>query len=84
MSSRSWPPRASDTQVRDVYRAVDQVSIEISTLETWRTRIMEAIRNGFVTTTNGERRQLDETSGIDILANLVERSRLSVNPDFYG
>ncbi|KAK6640549.1 hypothetical protein RUM44_012245 [Polyplax serrata] len=84
VSSRSWPPRHSNALLRDVYREIDQIKFDLSDLERWRDRLLDAIAQGAIIDANGRRIQLDETTGIDILGNLIESSIISANRNYYG
>jgi len=44
VSSRSWPPRYSGAILKDVHR--DPVNFDLSDIERWRDRIMDAIAQG--------------------------------------
>jgi hypothetical protein len=70
--------------LKDLNRAADQINMEVASLERWRERFLEAIANGSVTLANGQRQQLDETRGIDILGDIMESSQLNPNPNLYG
>lgn len=70
--------------MKDLNRQADQINLEIASLERWRERFLEAIANGAVTLANGQRQQLDETRGIDILGDIMESSQLNPNPNLYG
>lgn len=47
-NNRTYPPRAQNTLLVDVNRPVDGVGVEISDIERWRDRILEAIDAGFI------------------------------------
>jgi len=54
-------------------------------MERWRERLLEAAQQSTYTDPQGRRVPLDETTGIDILGNILESSQqLSPNPNFYG
>ncbi|XP_013143797.1 PREDICTED: phenoloxidase subunit 1-like [Papilio polytes] len=84
VASRSIPPRFENSIIRDLDRPVDQIRIEVSELETWRDRYLEAINNNAILLPNGRQMTLDETKGIDVLGNLMESSVLSPNRVYYG
>ncbi|XP_017867686.1 PREDICTED: phenoloxidase 2 [Drosophila arizonae] len=84
VSSRAWPPRFDNTRLGDLNREQDQINLEVADLERWRDRIYEAIHQGFVMDERGQRVELDETRGIDILGNILESSILSPNRTLYG
>lgn len=83
-ASRTWPARPTGAILRDISRQADQLDFDIQDLERWRDRIYEAIHTGSITKINGERVQLTEKSGIDILGNIMESSILSPNSNLYG
>ncbi|XP_054082819.1 phenoloxidase 2-like [Zeugodacus cucurbitae] len=84
VSSRAWPPRVEGTILRDLNRELDQINVDVSDMERWRDRIFEAISQGFATDESGNRVQLDDVRGIDILGNIMESSILSPNRSLYG
>ncbi|XP_055602435.1 phenoloxidase 8-like [Uranotaenia lowii] len=83
-NGRAFPPRPQNQVLRDINRVDDDVIFTISDLERWGARIAESIDGGYYVTANGQRMPLDETTGIDILGNLMEPSSLSVNSQYYG
>nr|CCA94917.1 hemocyanin subunit c [Euphrynichus bacillifer] len=62
----------------------DLSDVTVQDMERWRDRILDAINLGFVTDEHGRETVLDETSGIDILGDIIESSYESVNKSFYG
>ncbi|GAB6030166.1 Polyphenol oxidase 1 [Chamberlinius hualienensis] len=62
----------------------DTVDVTIESMLMWKSRILNDIHTGYVTKRNGEKIQLVEPQGIDILGDIVEASALSLNRDFYG
>jgi hypothetical protein len=84
VASRAWPARTSGAQLRDINRASDQINLEVTTLERWRDRFIEAINQNSVQLANGQRRPLDEVTGIDILGDMMEASIISPNGNLYG
>ncbi|XP_060806767.1 phenoloxidase subunit 1-like [Amyelois transitella] len=84
VASRSWPPRFANSSLRDLDRPVDQIRIDVSELDTWRERFIQAIENGFLVLPNGRQIPLDENTGIDELGNLMESSVISRNRAYYG
>lgn len=48
VAGRGWPARADNTVLENVIREVDNLKVDISDLERWRDRILEAIAEGFV------------------------------------
>jgi tyrosinase len=55
------------------------VTLEIGTLERWRDRFNEAIAQGSIMSTNGQRVALDENRGIDILGDIMVRVTFSLH-----
>lgn len=47
VASRAWPPRFADTRLSDLNREADQIKLDMSDLERWRDRILQAIHQGF-------------------------------------
>nr|ACZ97553.1 prophenoloxidase subunit 1 [Plutella xylostella] len=84
VASRAWPPRFSGTTIRDLDRPVDQIRSDVSEMETWRDRFIQAIDSGTIVLPNGRTQRLDEETGIDVLANLMESSIISRNRAYYG
>nr|WGN96288.1 setae polypeptide [Ochrogaster lunifer] len=84
VASRAWPPRFSGTTIRDIERPVDQIKREVSDLERWRDRFLEAINSMSVKMPNGRQQPLDEQTGIDTLGNMMESSIISPNREYYG
>ncbi|CAK1590064.1 unnamed protein product [Parnassius mnemosyne] len=84
VASRSWPPRFAGSTIRDLDRPVDQIRSDVSELETWRDRFIQAIEDNAIILPNGRSMQLDEATGIDVLGNLMESSVISRNRPYYG
>ncbi|CAG5047394.1 unnamed protein product [Parnassius apollo] len=84
VASRAWPPRFTGSTIRDLDRPVDQIRSDVSELETWRDRFIQAIEDNAVILPNGRSMQLDEATGIDTLGNLMESSVISRNRPYYG
>ncbi|XP_059616952.1 phenoloxidase 2 [Phlebotomus argentipes] len=84
VSSRQWPGRAANTKLRDLNRGLDQINMDLGTLERWRDRFFEAIHQGFIVDPQGTRIPLDDNRGIDVLGNVMEASILSPNRQLYG
>ncbi|KAH8253120.1 hypothetical protein KR032_003624 [Drosophila birchii] len=83
VNNRTYPARVSNQLLRDVDR--EDANIEISEVERWRDRVLAAIDQGYVEDSSGNRTQLDDVRGIDILGNMIEASPvLSINSNFYG
>ncbi|CAG9576271.1 unnamed protein product [Danaus chrysippus] len=84
VASRAWPPRFAGSTIRDLDRPVDQIRADVSELETWRDRFIQAIEEMAVLLPNGRKVPLDEETGMDVLGNLMESSIISRNRGFYG
>ncbi|XP_015593471.1 phenoloxidase 1 [Cephus cinctus] len=84
VASRTWPARPSGSYLHDINRPVDTLRFDIQDLERWRDRIYEAIHTGYVMNNRGERVQLTEKDGIDILGNIMEASILTPSSNLYG
>ncbi|XP_057318501.1 phenoloxidase 1 [Microplitis mediator] len=84
VASRTWPSRPADTRLKDINRPVDSLQVDISDLERWRDRVYDAIHTGSVMTSRGQRIELTEKGGIDVLGNIIEASILTPNPNLYG
>lgn len=63
---------------------MDQVNLEITTLERWRERFLEAIHQNAYVDARGQRRALEEQTGIDVLGDMMEASILTPNSNYYG
>ncbi|GAB0093865.1 Phenoloxidase 2 [Sergentomyia squamirostris] len=83
-SNQTYPPRFSNITLSDIDRPEDSVVVELSDLERWKNRILEAIDQGFVINTAGQQIPLDDVRGIDIVGDMVEASILTPNPKLYG
>lgn len=70
--------------MKDLNRELDQVRLDITDLERWRERFIEAVNQGSVVDGSGNRMPLDEQRGIDILGNMMEASILTPNSQLYG
>ncbi|XP_050327547.1 phenoloxidase 2-like [Bactrocera neohumeralis] len=79
---RTYPGRSSNLCLQDVNR--EDTAVEIADMERWADRILAAIDQGFVIDSHGNKYQLDEVTGIDILGNIIEESDLSINVQYYG
>ncbi|XP_071525779.1 phenoloxidase 1-like [Panulirus ornatus] len=90
-SGQAWGTRQDNTLLKDVRRTDfgDEV-IHITDLELWRSRIFDAIHQGYVINRKGERVSLSDDvttgkRGIDILGDALEADRtLSINYPYYG
>ncbi|XP_067015254.2 phenoloxidase 1 [Anabrus simplex] len=83
-SSKNWVGRGSNAVMQDISRPEENLFFDIQHLERWRDRLFDAIDLGYVINTKGEKVQLTEKNGIDILGNMVEASDLSINKPYYG
>jgi tyrosinase len=84
VASRAWPSRAENRKLQDLNRELDQIKNSLSDLERWRDRFYEAISQGFIVDQSGNRIELDEERGIDVLGDMMESSMLSPNRSLYG
>ncbi|KPJ13408.1 Phenoloxidase subunit 1 [Papilio machaon] len=84
VASRAWPPRFQGSALQDLDRPVDQIKIDVSEMEMWKARILEAIESNSILLPNGRQMPLDEEKGIDIFGDLMEASILSPNRAYYG
>ncbi|KAK9869376.1 hypothetical protein WA026_003133, partial [Henosepilachna vigintioctopunctata] len=84
VASRSYPARVANQTISDLDRAVDQIQQDVSDMERWRDRIYAAIHQGYIQREDGQREDLSENEGIDVLGNIIEASILSPNRNFYG
>lgn len=84
VAGRAWPARPAGFTLSDVSRPVDNLRFDLSDLERYRDRIMEAIHIGEARNDKGGTVKLDEFTGIDILGNMVEATILSPNLTYYG
>ena len=64
-NNRAYPGRVENSVLRDMNRT--EATVAVADLERWRDRILEAIDAGSVMDTRGNRIQLTEENGIDIL-----------------
>jgi hypothetical protein len=84
VAGRAWPARPAGFTLSDIDRNADQLRFDLSDLERFRDRIIEAIHTQSVRTDQGGVIQLDEITGIDILGNIIEASILSPDRTYYG
>ncbi|XP_013143832.1 PREDICTED: phenoloxidase subunit 1-like [Papilio polytes] len=84
VSSRTWQPRFENSVMQDIVRPVERIKLDLSEMETWRDRILQAIESQSILLPNGKQMPLDEEKGIDILGDLMEASILTPNRAFYG
>ncbi|XP_023245052.1 phenoloxidase subunit 1-like [Copidosoma floridanum] len=85
VAGRAWPARPAGFVLADVNRKVDRLRFDLSDLERYRDRIMEAIHTKTARKADGGVIQLDEVTGIDVLGNIIEASPvLSPDPVYYG
>lgn len=83
-NNRAYPPRHGNALLSDVNRVEDETVVELADIERWRDRIYQAIDEGYVVDTSGNRISLAGSEGIDILGDVVEASSLSPNRLLYG
>lgn len=48
VASRAWPARPANSQLSDLNREIDQIKNDVSDLERWISRFVEACHQGFV------------------------------------
>ena len=84
IASRAWPARPANTKISDLNRELDQIRFDVNDMERWTSRFVQACHQGWVEDPTGNRIQLDETRGIDILGDIMESSSISINRDLYG
>ncbi|XP_011494439.1 PREDICTED: phenoloxidase subunit 1-like [Ceratosolen solmsi marchali] len=84
VAGRAWPARPAGFTLSDIDRNADQLRFDLSDLERYRDRIIEAVHTQSVRTDQGGIIQLDEVTGIDILGNIMEASILSPDRTYYG
>nr|ADD70249.1 prophenoloxidase [Panulirus longipes] len=90
-TSRAWGTRQDNSMLMDFKRQdLGLDPIDITDIEIWRSRLLDAIHQGYMIDRNGDKVPLsdDVTSGkrgIDILGDAFEADRrLSVNSLYYG
>lgn len=49
VASRAWPARPENTVIKDLDRELDQIKQDVSDLERWANRFIEACSQGFIT-----------------------------------
>ncbi|CAK1552411.1 unnamed protein product [Leptosia nina] len=84
VASRAWPPRFAGSVIQDLHRPVDEIRSDVSQMEDWRARFIEAIDSMSIMLPSGRRVPLDEATGIDNLGNMMESSIISPNRPYYG
>ncbi|XP_065074155.1 phenoloxidase 8-like [Ochlerotatus camptorhynchus] len=84
VNNRAFPPRPQNQALTDINRVDDDVIFTVTDLENWEKRISDSIDVGYVEGPNGQRIQLTEENGVDILGNIMEPSSLTVNRQYYG
>lgn len=84
VAGRSWPARPAGFVLSDLDRKADELRIDLTDLERYRDRIIEAIQTKRARTAEGGTIALDEFTGIDILGNMLEASVLSPDLNYYG
>nr|BAB83773.1 prophenoloxidase [Penaeus japonicus] len=89
-TGRAWGTRQDNTLPKDFRRREIGEFVDITDLEIWRSRLLDAIHQGFMVDRKGNKVPIrdDVTSGqrgIDILAEALEADEdLSINYPFYG
>lgn len=48
VASRAWPGRQANTMLADINRELDQLKFDITDLERWTSRFVDACHQGFV------------------------------------
>ncbi|CAG9811994.1 unnamed protein product [Chironomus riparius] len=84
IASRSWPARQTNAVLQNLNRTLDQVVLQITDLERWRERFMDAVNQMAYVDARGQRRALEEQTGIDVLGDMMEASLLTPNSNYYG
>ncbi|XP_055317646.1 phenoloxidase subunit 1-like [Sitodiplosis mosellana] len=82
-SSFIIPPRPPGF-MQDLHSDSNGVNLKVADLERWYQRFHEAIDNGFCFDSQGNRIDLINDGGIDILGNMVEANALSKNYGYNG
>ncbi|XP_055535219.1 phenoloxidase 8-like [Wyeomyia smithii] len=80
----TYPARHKNMTLTHMSRPADDAVATVLEIESYTGRFMEAAKSGEVVLPNEERMKLNEVTGIDVLANLLENSILSVNIPYYG
>uniref|UniRef100_A0A182WQI4 Uncharacterized protein n=1 Tax=Anopheles minimus TaxID=112268 RepID=A0A182WQI4_9DIPT len=83
-NNRTYPARYANMTMVDVVRPEDQLRVTISDVERQLQRIVEAIDAGVAVMPSGQRVQLDNFRGIDVLGDIIESSAVSINRPLYG
>uniref|UniRef100_A0A182MIR8 Tyrosinase copper-binding domain-containing protein n=1 Tax=Anopheles culicifacies TaxID=139723 RepID=A0A182MIR8_9DIPT len=83
-SNRTFSPRYPGMTMSDVVRPSERTEVRIADIETSIARVLEAINAGVAMSADGARVPLDDARGIDILGNMIERTSLSINRNYYG
>nr|AGT80129.1 prophenoloxidase [Penaeus merguiensis] len=89
-SGRQWGSRQDNTLPKDLRRRDFGEFVDITDMEIWRSRLLDAIHQGFMIDRNGDKVRIrdDVTSGkrgIEILSEALEAdAELSVNFPYYG
>ncbi|XP_031783456.1 phenoloxidase 1 [Nasonia vitripennis] len=84
VAGRAWPARPTNMTLSDINRSADKLRFDISDIELYRSRMLEAVQTRRVRNVQGGTQILDENTGIDILGNMMEASILSPDQTFYG
>ncbi|XP_063607334.1 phenoloxidase 3-like [Penaeus indicus] len=89
-SGKQWGSRQDNTLPKDLRRRELGEFVDITDMEIWRSRLLDAIHQGFMIDHNGDKVRIrdDVTSGkrgIEILSEALEAdAKLSVNFPYYG
>lgn len=66
-TNSNWPPRMSDCTIGDLDRYKEDILCDVSGLERWRDRIIDAIDNGFMILVRDSKELWDYGTGINIV-----------------
>lgn len=80
MSTLNLIARVSGAVLKDLNRELDQVRLDISDLERWRERFVDAVNQGSVVDSAGNRIALDERRGekIEKLMQIIHFNRFTL------
>nr|CAR94711.1 hemocyanin subunit 1 precursor [Xibalbanus tulumensis] len=81
-NGHEFPARPDDVKFTDLDK--DGFHIKVSQMKEYERRIRDAIAMKAVYGKDGHAISLNNTHGINTLAEIIEASAFSVNPDFYG
>nr|AAV91794.1 prophenoloxidase 5 [Aedes aegypti] len=83
--NRTYSGRHENAVMTHVNRPEDEDSVAtVLEIENWICRFKEAITHGYVVGEDGQRIPLEDSTGIDLLGNVMENSLLSPNIPHYG